>query len=304
MSLFVVFCFSKNVSENDKCISETALYRINYNIDKFKKITFKGFIASSEFLVMPFKKNSIILMIGRYAYEDAKYIILVQTVSISSSEGDCVLISEDLLSSSPLLIYFATVVADSYISDNQVLSVIGRLKIGSKKFFYILASDIEWTYVSNDPLLLSTTTNAKEISEVEFNKQLDGIEEKYAMLTSQVLQKRQNTRQNINLHNSNNKRSNNKTTSLNFVDIISQVQKETSSVKIAYTRQSSSTNNLVSTFQNTSQHIPSHATRIENEEDAAFVSNDDPTELVKVQIQEATPEIKEKHGKILCSTKK
>ncbi|KAF0431394.1 hypothetical protein F8M41_005406 [Gigaspora margarita] len=254
-SLFVAFCFTKNVNRNDKCISRTALYRINHNVDKFREDTFKG--------------------------------------------GDYVLTPEDLPSSSPLLIYSATVVVDSYIPDNQdgqesfmiarqlyngvtnnrnmesrvivfyknennrynamknnlkktVLSVIGCLKIGSKKFSHVLASDIEWTYVSNDPLPSSTTTNAKGISEVEFDKHLDG----------------------------------------------------TSSVKMADTEQSSSTTNFASISQNTSQHISSRATCVEDEEDAALISDNEPTELVQVQIQDAMLVIKEKHGKNLRSAKK
>ncbi|RIB15611.1 hypothetical protein C2G38_2192012 [Gigaspora rosea] len=231
-------------------------------------------------------------------YENAEYVTLVQTIPIFFSEGDYILTPEDLPSSSPLLIYSAAVIADSYIPNNQagresfmmvrllcngvtnnknveskvivsyknennrynamknnlkktVLSVVGRLKISSKKFSHILASDIEWSYVSNEPSASSTTINAKEISEVEFNEDLDGIKEKYATLTSQVPQKRQNTKHNINLRNSNNKRSNNKTSSLNFVNVISQVQKGSSSVKSAYKGQSSSTNNFASTSQNT-----------------------------------------------------
>ncbi|CAG8802751.1 25240_t:CDS:2 [Gigaspora margarita] len=174
-----------------------------------------------------------------------------------------------------------------------VLSVIGHLKIRSKKFPHILASDIEWTYVFNDSSFLSTTTSAKVISEVEFDEYLNGIKEKYTTLTSQVPQKRPNTEQNVNLHNSsNNRRSNNKSTSLNFVDVISQVQKGTSSAKTAYTEQISSSNNLASTSQN------------RNEEDAAFISDDDPAELVQVRIQEATPETKDKRVKNLQSAKK
>ncbi|CAG8535018.1 3083_t:CDS:2, partial [Gigaspora rosea] len=107
------------------------------------------------------------------------------------------------------------------------------------------------------------------------------------------------TLHNINLRNPNNKRSNNKTISLNFVDVISQVQKGTSSVKTAYKGKSSSTNNFTSTSQNTSQHISSRATRVEDEEDAASISDDDPTELIEIRIQEVTPKIKEKHGKNL-----
>ncbi|RIB09125.1 hypothetical protein C2G38_2209716 [Gigaspora rosea] len=131
------------------------------------------------------------------------------------------------------------------------------------------------------------------IAEVEFDEDLDGIEEKYATLTSQVPQKRQNTKHSINLCNSNNKCSNNKTTSLNFVDVLLQVQKGTSSVKTAYKGKFSSTNNLASTSQNMSQYIPSCATRVKDEEDTASISDNDLTELVEVRIQEITPEIKE-----------
>ncbi|RIB11061.1 hypothetical protein C2G38_2204444 [Gigaspora rosea] len=136
-----------------------------------------------------------------------------------------------------------------------ILSVIGHLKIGSKKFSHILASDIEWTYVSNDPLFAGTTTNAKGISEVEFDKHLD-------------------------------------------------VQKGTSLVKTAYTEQFSSTTNFASTSQNTSQHISSCATRVKDEEDAALISDNEPTKVVQVQIQDATPVIKEKHGNNLHFAKK
>ncbi|CAG8721836.1 5975_t:CDS:1, partial [Gigaspora rosea] len=66
---------------------------------------------------------------------------------------------------------------------------------------------------------------------------------------------------------------------------------------MAYKGQSSSTNNFAPTSQNTSQHIPFRATRVKDEEDAAFISDNDPTELVEVRIQEATPEIKEKQKK-------
>ncbi|CAG8784752.1 13859_t:CDS:1, partial [Gigaspora rosea] len=81
-------------------------------------------------------------------------------------------------------------------------------------------------------------------------------------------------------------------------------QKGSSSVKMAYKGQSSSTNNFASTSQNTSQHIPSRATCVKDEEDAVLVSDDDLTELVEVRIQEVTPEIKEKHRKNLRSAKK
>ncbi|CAG8610698.1 18932_t:CDS:2 [Gigaspora margarita] len=263
-SLFVAFCFIKNINRNDKCISRTALYRINHNVNKFKEVT------------------------------------LVQTVLISSSKGDYVLTLEDLPSSSLLIIYSATVVADSYIPDNQG----GRESFMMARQLYNGITNNRNTYVSNNLLPSSTTTNAKGISEVEFNEHLDGIEEKYATLISHVPQKRQNTSQNVNLRNSNNKYSNNKNTSLNFVDIISQVQKGTSSVKTADIGQSLSTTNFASTLQNTSQHISFRATHVEDEEDAALISDDELTELVQIRIQDATPVIKEKHEKNLHSAKK
>ncbi|CAG8672823.1 38234_t:CDS:2, partial [Gigaspora margarita] len=136
------------------------------------------------------------------------------------------------------------------------------------------------TYIFNDSSLLSTTTSMKVISKIVFDEHLDG--------------------QNINLCNSsNNKCSNNKSTSLNFVNIISQVQKGTSSAKTAYTEQTLSSNNLVSTSQNRSQHIFSHATHVENEENAAFISNNDLAKLVQVRIQEAMPKTKDKRVKNL-----
>ncbi|CAG8531285.1 17788_t:CDS:2 [Gigaspora rosea] len=52
------------------------------------------------------------------------------------------------------------------------------------------------------------------------------------------------------------------------------------------------------------QYILFCATCVEDEEDAAFISDNDPTELVEVRIQEVIPEIKEKHGKNLHSSKK
>ncbi|CAG8855546.1 17504_t:CDS:1, partial [Gigaspora margarita] len=47
-------------------ITGTALYRINDDTDKFREITFKGFLRNPNSLVTPFEKNTIILMVGRY----------------------------------------------------------------------------------------------------------------------------------------------------------------------------------------------------------------------------------------------
>ncbi|KAF0380251.1 hypothetical protein F8M41_012179 [Gigaspora margarita] len=168
---------------------------------------------------MPFKKNFIILLIEHYAYEEAEYVTLVQIVLISFSKRDYILTSEDLLSSFSLLIYSATIVADSYIPDNQ----------GRQKSFMM----------------------ARQL----YNEITNNINVKSKVIVSYKNENnRQNTRQNVNLHNSNNKHLNNKNTSLNFVNIISQVQKGTPSVKTAYT----------------------------DEEDIAFIRDADPTELVQI----------------------
>ncbi|KAF0562523.1 hypothetical protein F8M41_000030 [Gigaspora margarita] len=170
-SLFTAFCFTKNVTGNDKYISGTTLYRINYNANKFRDITFKGFMANSESLIVPFEKNSIVLMI-------------------------------DLPNLSPLLTYTATVVSDSYISNNQ-----------SGQESFALAKRLKINQC--EPL--------------------------------------------------NNKHSSDKATFLNFVDLISQIQKGTPNPKTTYGELSSSTTNSDSTSQNTNQKIPSHATCVEDE---------------------------------------
>ncbi|CAG8533736.1 3722_t:CDS:2, partial [Dentiscutata heterogama] len=230
-------------------------------------------------------------------------VTLVQMVPISSSQDDYVLTPEDLPSSSPLLIYTATVVPISYIPDNQggresfvmarwlynrvtnnknvesktVMSVIERLKIGSKKLPYILASNIEWTYVSSDFQPSSTTSNTRVTSEVELDVHLDSIEEKYATLTSQLPQKKPR----INLHNPlDNKHLNDKTTSLNFADLILQIQKGPPSAGTTYAEPFSSTANY---------------------EDDTLINDNDSIEPSHVQPQNTKPDTK---GKRARTTKK
>ncbi|RIB19003.1 hypothetical protein C2G38_2084173 [Gigaspora rosea] len=76
-SLFVAFCFAKTVTGNDNYITGTALYQINDNTDEFREITFKGFTKNPDSLVIPFEKNSIILIVGHYVYkENVEYIYI------------------------------------------------------------------------------------------------------------------------------------------------------------------------------------------------------------------------------------
>ncbi|CAG8854955.1 34298_t:CDS:2, partial [Gigaspora margarita] len=207
----------------------------------------------------PFEKNTIILMVGRYVCEDN--VTIIQSVPVFYSDDEYTLTQEDLPNSSPLLLYSASVVPNSYIPNNNggresfilarrlyngvtnnkqvdskviisyvnennrynslknnlkrtVLSVVGRLKLGSKRLPHILASDIEWTYPTNDPQPSNTSTSGKTSSQGELDTELESIEEKYATLTSQFPQKRQRT----NLQNSSFKPPNDKTTSQNFVE--------------------------------------------------------------------------------------
>ncbi|KAF0504550.1 hypothetical protein F8M41_019496 [Gigaspora margarita] len=111
-SLFIAFCFAKTVTGNNKFITGTALYRISSFANDFREFTYKGFACNSKTLVFPFEKNFIVFMVGRY-------IALVQTVPISCSKGDHILVPEDLPDSSSLLIYTASVVPNSYIPDNR-----------------------------------------------------------------------------------------------------------------------------------------------------------------------------------------
>ncbi|CAG8669683.1 2899_t:CDS:2 [Gigaspora margarita] len=195
-SLFVTFCLAKNVTGNDSYITGTALYRINDNTDKFREITFKGFLRNPDSLVTPFEKNTIILMVGCYVCEDN--VTIIQSVPISYSDDEYTLTQENLPNSSPLLLYSASIVLNSYIPNNNggresfmlarclyngvtnnkqidskviisyvnennrynslknnlkrtVLSVVEQLKLGSKRLPHVLASDIEWTYLTNDP---------------------------------------------------------------------------------------------------------------------------------------------------------
>ncbi|CAG8832691.1 25833_t:CDS:2, partial [Racocetra persica] len=102
------FCFDKNIIENDNYITGTALYRINNDSNKFREIVFKGFSKNPNSLVTSFEKNSIVLMVT-----------IVQSVPVSYSDDEYTLTPEDLPKSSSLLLFSASVIPNSYISDNN-----------------------------------------------------------------------------------------------------------------------------------------------------------------------------------------
>ena len=74
--IFISFCFVKTVSVNEKFLTGSALYRVSNEEDEFRQFNYKGFTATPETLIEDFEKNSIVLMIGRYVYEDAEYVFV------------------------------------------------------------------------------------------------------------------------------------------------------------------------------------------------------------------------------------
>ncbi|RHZ80143.1 hypothetical protein Glove_139g15 [Diversispora epigaea] len=120
-SVFISFCFIKTVTGNDKYVTGSALYRVKGDEDKFREIIYKGFTGTSETLIMDFEKDSIVLVIGRYVYEEnVEYVTLIQTVPISYSSDDSTNTQEDLPYSSPLLIYSAPALTNSYKSNDEI----------------------------------------------------------------------------------------------------------------------------------------------------------------------------------------
>ncbi|CAG8612817.1 13979_t:CDS:2 [Dentiscutata erythropus] len=117
-SIFIALCFIKTISASEKCIHGNAIYRTNNNEPEFRELTYKGFITQDS-LIADLEKNSIALMIGRYVFEDAEYLTLIQTVPISTSTDDVEITPDDLPYTSPLLLFSAPVVPNSHFSNNE-----------------------------------------------------------------------------------------------------------------------------------------------------------------------------------------
>ncbi|CAG8848752.1 10430_t:CDS:2, partial [Gigaspora margarita] len=146
-------------------------------------------------------------------------ISLVQAVPILLPDADYIPTPADLSSSSPLLLCSATVVQDSYLPSSNGERE-RRLKVGSTNIPHIIASDIEWTYVSNYHSMLSPNKE-KAYSRDSLDSQLNDIEEKYALLTSSPSLKKPNA---ILRSFSAKPAPKVNTSTINFVDILSQVQ--------------------------------------------------------------------------------
>ncbi|CAG8662206.1 20010_t:CDS:2, partial [Dentiscutata erythropus] len=68
---------------NDKFITGTTLYYTDED-DEFREFIYKGFMGNTDLLIIEFKKNSIVLMIGKYIYQkNAEYLSLTQTIPVT-----------------------------------------------------------------------------------------------------------------------------------------------------------------------------------------------------------------------------
>ncbi|CAG8699293.1 27505_t:CDS:2 [Dentiscutata erythropus] len=110
-SIFVALCFIKTISGSETCIHRNAVYRTNSNKEEFRKLTYKGFIIQ-EFLITELEKNFIALMIGRY-------LTLIKTIPISTSNDEIKITPGDLLYSSLLLLFSASVIPNTHFSNNK-----------------------------------------------------------------------------------------------------------------------------------------------------------------------------------------
>lgn len=109
----------QNSCGTDNFINGTALYRVAINNDQLSELTFKGYTGNPDSLVIPFEKNAIVLMVGRYVYEDKEYLSLIQATPVLSPDPNYIPTSNDLPSSLPLLIYSAMPVSGSYLLDSN-----------------------------------------------------------------------------------------------------------------------------------------------------------------------------------------
>ncbi|CAG8601900.1 31489_t:CDS:2 [Gigaspora margarita] len=237
-SVFVSFCFAKTVSGGDKYIAGSASYRTNIHDDDFREITFKGFtdfFSSSRSILPPdavyiptpadLPSSLPLLLCSATAVQDSY---------LSSSNGgrESFVLAQHLYNAVTSNKNVSSKVIVSYKNKNKrydavknnlqksVVSVVGRLKVGSTNIPHIIASDIEWTYVSNYHSMLSPD-KGKSYSRDSLDSQLNDIEEKYASLTSSPSLKKPNAT----LHSFSAKPAPKANTSpINFVDILSQVQ--------------------------------------------------------------------------------
>ncbi|KAF0524632.1 hypothetical protein F8M41_015086 [Gigaspora margarita] len=196
-SVFTAFCFIKTISGNNKFVTGTALYRIDED-NEFREITYKGFTGTAETLISDFEKNLIVLIIGRYIYQDnIEYVCLVQTIPVFSFHNGSACTPNDLPYAFPLLMYSAPTITNSYKANDNV----GRQSFMLSKKLYnpvtgqkAINSDVIVSYTnsypSNESQSSSLIMNAKLKTHKELNSQLDLIEEQYSTRGSRAFKRR------------------------------------------------------------------------------------------------------------------
>ncbi|CAG8471451.1 15677_t:CDS:2 [Dentiscutata erythropus] len=243
-SVFVSFCFVKTISASEKFLTGSALYRVNNENDKFREFTFKGFTATPETLIADFEKNSIVLMIGHYVYEDTEYLTLIQTVPISFFANDTLLTPKDLLYASPLLLFSAPILQNSFLSldgNKECFILTKRLYNGvnnhknietkitvsydnSNNRYDIIKNNIKKTVMSVIGQLKIGKKNTLHIIASDIKWNYASIEEKYTAMNSL------NKRQRVNLTSTSRSNSSRETvTTMNFMNTVAQVKNGISS---------------------------------------------------------------------------
>ena len=79
-SILIAFCFITSVSGSERYITGSAVYRVNDN--EFQELIYKGFVGTDENLVSTFQLGMMVLMVGRYAYEDNKEYVSIKSYAI------------------------------------------------------------------------------------------------------------------------------------------------------------------------------------------------------------------------------
>ncbi|CAG8821619.1 17889_t:CDS:2, partial [Racocetra persica] len=162
---------------------------------------------NSNSLITLFEKHAIVLIVGCYVYEeDVEYAYIdhcVQSVSVSYFNDEYTLTPDDLSNLFPLLLYSASVVPNSYISNNNgnwesfILArrlyngITDNKHVNSKIIVLYINENNCYSTLKNNlrKTVLSVTSNASSSRKIflqeELDTQLESIKEKYAMLTTQ-----------------------------------------------------------------------------------------------------------------------
>ncbi|CAG8666275.1 27321_t:CDS:2 [Gigaspora margarita] len=282
-SIFISFCFAKTVSETDNFINRTALYQVAINNDQLSELTFKGYTSNPDSLVISFEKNAIVLMLS-----------LVQATPVLSPDPNY--IPTSMIFHHLYLYLFILLCLEKQSSEDSAFCC-RKIKISSNNIPHIIASEIEWTYLSEGQSP-SACNKSNSHSREDLDLHFDSIEKKYAFLNSTPFQKKQPT----SLHSLFTKKSTKDNVSpINLMDILSQIQNKTAS-----TTSTPPNINSVSPSSN-AHHTPQTATNINESFLPEIEDNTAPdldTEFITPIYEDPTPEPPAKCKKHTLSSRK